>query len=182
MDACRGFCNKEPIDPNSRRGKPCLPTCPPNPIPFCRSLALPGLKGSGAVPETSAHAGKSCSRSLCASCSPGLPGFFSSRFELLMTWTLPEIHCDDMHLSGLRKQGKEWLATYRFVVYATQGSEASPVIRARLKRRFPECGELLFQTGKACTVEERVRFIPVQQYGLVPEKVVLDHPELLSQM
>ena len=99
-----------------------------------------------------------------------------------MTWTLPVIHCDDMHLSGLRKQGKEWLATYRFVVYATQGSEASPVIRARLKRRFPECGELLFQTGKACTVEERVRFIPVQQYGLVPEKVVLDHPELLSQM
>ena len=48
------------------------------------------------------------------------------RFELLMTWTLPEIHCDDMHLSGLHKQGKEWLATYRFVVYATQGSEALP--------------------------------------------------------
>ena len=112
---------------------------------------------------------------------PDLP-LLQKRFELLMTWTLPEIHCDDMHLSGLRKQGKEWLATYRFVVYATQGSEASPVIRARLKRRFPECGELLFQTGKACTVEERVRFIPVQQYGLVPEKVVLDHPELLSQM
>ena len=85
-------------------------------------------------------------------------------------------------LSGLHKQGKEWLATYRFVVYATQGSEASPVIRARLKRRFPECGELLFQTGKACTVEERVRFVPVQQHGLVPEKVVLDYPELLSQM
>ena len=112
---------------------------------------------------------------------PDLP-LLQKRFELLMTWTLPEIHCDDMHLSGLRKQGKELLATYRFVVYATQGSEASPVIRARLKRRFPECGELLFQTGKACTVEERVRFIPVQQYGLVPEKVVLDHPELLSQM
>ena len=85
-------------------------------------------------------------------------------------------------LSGLHKQGKEWLATYRFVVYATQGSEASPVIRARLKRRFPECGELLFQTGKACTVEERVRFVPVQQHGLVPEKVILDYPELLSQM
>ena len=99
-----------------------------------------------------------------------------------MTWTLPEIHCDDMHLSGLHKQGKEWLATYRFVVYATQGSEASPVIRARLKRRFPECGELLFQTGKACTVEERVRFVPVQQHGLVPEKVILNYPELLSQM
>ena len=82
----------------------------------------------------------------------------------------------------LQKQGKEWLATYRFVVYATQGSEASPVIRARLKRRFPECGELLFQTGKACTVEERVRFVPVQQHGLVPEKVILDYPELLSQM
>ena len=82
----------------------------------------------------------------------------------------------------LHKQGKEWLATYRFVVYATQGSEASPVIRARLKRRFPECGELLFQTGKACTVEERVRFVPVQQHGLVPEKVILDYPELLSQM
>ena len=112
---------------------------------------------------------------------PDLP-LLQKRFELLMTWTLPEIHCDDMHLSGLHKQGKEWLATYRFVVYATQGSEASPVIRARLKRRFPECGELLFQTGKACTVEERVRFVPVQQHGLVPEKVVLDYPELLSQM
>lgn len=67
---------------------------------------------------------------------PDLP-LLQKRFELLMTWTLPEIHCDDMHLSGLHKQGKEWLATYRFVVYATQGSEASPVIRARLKRRFP---------------------------------------------
>ena len=111
----------------------------------------------------------------------GLAGLFL-RPELLVTWTLPEIHCDDMHLSGLHKQGKEWLATYRFVVYATQGSEASPVIRARLKRRFPECGELLFQTGKACTVEERVRFVPVQQHGLVPEKVILDYPELLSQM
>ena len=112
---------------------------------------------------------------------PDLP-LLQKRFELLMTWTLSEIHCDDMHLSGLHKQGKEWLATYRFVVYATQGSEASPVIRARLKRRFPECGELLFQTGKACTVEERVRFVPVQQHGLVPEKVILDYPELLSQM
>ena len=112
---------------------------------------------------------------------PDLP-LLQKRFELLMTWTLPEIHCDDMHLSGLHKQGKEWLATYRFVVYATQGSEASHIIRARLKRRFPECGELLFQTGKACTVEERVRFVPVQQHGLVPEKVILDYPELLSQM
>ena len=99
-----------------------------------------------------------------------------------MTWTLPEIHCDDMHLSGLHKQGKEWLATYRFWrLCHTEPPEAS-VIRARLKRRFPECGELLFQTGKACTVEERVRFVPVQQHGLVPEKVVLDYPELLSQM
>lgn len=112
---------------------------------------------------------------------PDLP-LLQKRFELLMTWTLPEIHCDDMHLSGLHKQGKEWLATYRFVIYATQGSEASPVIRARLKRRFPECAELLFQTGKACTVEERVRFVPVQRHGLVPEKVVSDYPELLSQM
>ena len=110
----------------------------------------------------------------------------STRWKILLPlsvcFLLPEIHCDDMHLSGLHKQGKEWLATYRFVVYATQGSEASPVIRARLKRRFPECGELLFQTGKACTVEERVRFVPVQQHGLVPEKVILDYPELLSQM
>ena len=80
---------------------------------------------------------------------PDLP-LLQKRFELLMTWTLPEIHCDDMHLSGLHKQGKEWLATYRFVVYAT--------------------------------VEERVRFVPVQQHGLVPEKVILDYPELLSQM
>ena len=53
---------------------------------------------------------------------PDLP-LLQKRFELLMTWTLPEIHCDDMHLSGLHKQGKEWLATYRFVVYATQGSD-----------------------------------------------------------
>ena len=83
---------------------------------------------------------------------------------------------------GCTSKGRSGLPTYRFVVYATQGSEASPVIRARLKRRFPECGELLFQTGKACTVEERVRFVPVQQHGLVPEKVVLDYPELLSQM
>ena len=35
---------------------------------------------------------------------PDLP-LLQKRFELLMTWTLPEIHCDDMHLSGLRKQG-----------------------------------------------------------------------------
>ena len=99
-----------------------------------------------------------------------------------MTWTLPEVHCDDMHLSGLRKQGREWLATYRFVVYATEGSEASSVIRARLKKRFPECGELLFQTGRACTVEERVRFVPVPPHGLVPETVVNEYPDLLSQM
>ena len=112
---------------------------------------------------------------------PNLP-LLQKRFELLMTWTRPEVHCDDMHLSGLRKQGREWLATYRFVVYATEGSEASPVIRARLKRRFPECGELLFQTGRACTVEERVRFVPVPPHGLVPETVVNEYPDLLSQM
>lgn len=31
-----------------------------------------------------------------------------------------------MHLSGLHKQGKEWLATYRFVVYATQARKPLP--------------------------------------------------------
>lgn len=56
---------------------------------------------------------------------PDLP-LLQKRFELLMTWTLPEIHCDDMHLSGLHKQGKEWLATYRFVVYATQARKPLP--------------------------------------------------------
>ena len=112
---------------------------------------------------------------------PDLP-LLQKRFELLMNWTLPEVHCDDMHLSGLRKQGREWLATYRFVVYATEGSEASPSIRYSLKKRFPECGELLFQIGRACTVEERVRFVPVQPYGLVPETVLHDYPDLLSQM
>ncbi len=112
---------------------------------------------------------------------PDLP-LLQKRFELLMNWTLPEVHCDDMHLSGLRRQGSEWLATYRFVVYATEGSEDSPVVKTRLSRRFPECGELLFQVGKACTVEERVRFVSSPPYGLVPEKVILEYPELLSQM
>ena len=68
------------------------------------------------------------------------------------------------------------------MVYATEGSEASPSIRYSLKKRFPECGELLFQIGRACTVEERVRFVPVQPYGLVPETVLHDYPDLLSQM
>ncbi len=112
---------------------------------------------------------------------PDLPQL-QKRFELLMTWTLPEVHWDDMHLSGLRKQDDEWIATYRFVVYATEGSAASPAISARLKRRFPECGELLFQPGKACTVEERVRFVTAPPHGLVPETIILDYPELLSQM
>lgn len=63
----------------SRRGKPCLPIPLPKSPPSCHNLALPGLKGSGAVPEMSARAGKSCSRSPCVSCSPGLPGFSSGR-------------------------------------------------------------------------------------------------------
>ena len=63
----------------SRRGKPCLPIPLPKSAPSCRNLALPGLKGSGAVPEMPARAGKSCSRSPCVSCSPGLPGFSSGR-------------------------------------------------------------------------------------------------------
>lgn len=104
------------------------------------------------------------------------------RFRLLITWTLPEAHCDDMHLSGLRRKGDQWLATYRFLVSATQGSETSPDIRALLLRRFPECGPLLFERGKACTVEERVLFVPVPAIGLVPETVLRDHPDLLSQM
>ena len=63
----------------SRRGKPCLPIPLPKSPPSCHNLALPGLKGSGAVPEMSARAGKSCSRSPCVSCLPGLPGFSSGR-------------------------------------------------------------------------------------------------------
>ena len=109
---------------------------------------------------------------------PDLP-LLQKRFELLMTWTLPEIHCAELHPSGLRKQGKAWIANYRFVVYATQGSEASSVIRARLKRRFHECGELLFQPEQTCTVAERVRFLHVQQYGPFSEKVDHAPPELL---
>lgn len=49
---------------------------------------------------------------------PDLP-LLQKRFKLLMIWTLSEIRCDDVHLPGLHEQGKEWLATYRFVVYAT---------------------------------------------------------------
>jgi len=68
---------------------------------------------------------------------PDLP-LLQKRFELLMTWTLPEIHCDDMHLSGLHKQGKEWLATYRFVVYATQGPfRPRPTTRPRPGKGHP---------------------------------------------
>lgn len=112
---------------------------------------------------------------------PDLP-LLEKRFRLLMTWTLPEVHCDEVRLSGLRRKGDQWLATYRFLVSATQGSETSPAIRALLNRRFPECGPLLFERGKACTVEERVLFVPVPVHGLVPESVLRDHPDLLSQM
>ncbi len=90
---------------------------------------------------------------------PDLP-LLEKRFRLLMTWTLPEVHCDEVRLSGLRRKGDQWLATYR----------------------FPECGPLLFERGKACTVEERVLFVPVPVHGLVPESVLRDHPDLLSQM
>lgn len=112
---------------------------------------------------------------------PDLP-LLEKRFRLLMTWTLPEVHCDDVRLSGLRRKGDSWLATYRFLVHATEGAEASPLIRSRLYRRFPECGALLFEKGKACTVEERVLFVPVAPQGLIPEQVLDKHPELLSQM
>lgn len=110
---------------------------------------------------------------------PDLP-LLQKRFELLMTWTLPEVHWDDMHLSSIHKREDGWLATYRFVIYATEG--ASPAVRTQLKRRFPECRELLDGIGNACTVEERVRFVPSPPHGLVPESVVRDYPELLSQM
>lgn len=41
---------------------------------------------------------------------PDLP-LLQKRFELLMTWTLPEIHCDDMHLSGAA-QAREGVACH----------------------------------------------------------------------
>lgn len=112
---------------------------------------------------------------------PDLP-LLEKRFRLLLTWTLPEAHCDDVRLSGLRRRGDRWVATYRFLVHATEGAETSPAIRSRLHRRFPECGALLFEKGKACTVEERVLFVPVAPHGLIPQQVLEDHPELLSQM
>ena len=112
---------------------------------------------------------------------PDLP-LLEQRFRLMMTWSLPEAHYTEVRLSGLRQQGDEWLATYRFLVHATEGAEESSTLKARLEARFPECGELLFQTGKACTAEEKVRFIPIPEKGLVPDRLVNDYPELLSQL
>ena len=61
------------------RGKPVPSNMPAEPNSLLPQLGPSGPEGSGAVPETSAHAGKSCSRSLVCFLFAGLAGLFSSR-------------------------------------------------------------------------------------------------------
>ena len=116
MDAYQGFCNKEPIatvaaEENRAFQYPC-----PKSAPSCRNLALPGLKAPALCPKCQ-HALENPAPALRVfparrACRLflsriGGPIFLGSqkRFRTAHDLDASRIHCDDMHHSGLHKQG-----------------------------------------------------------------------------